>query len=138
MARIKAVVVPQTVAKDGYAVLNAEDDLVYAMAKTLSCHVALFTLDFRNERIRRHCEAGGLAAYLADGYLTLQRGAEEIRVEHVENVPLTYEGKAAFMVQNVLAAVLAAFARYIDLPTIRLALHTFLPSPEQTPGRQAV
>ena len=76
-----------------------------------------------------------MAAYLADGYLTLRRGAEEIRVEHVENVPLTYEGKAEFMVQNVLAAVLAAFVRHIALPTIRLALNTFLPSPEQTPGR---
>jgi cyanophycin synthetase len=134
MARIKAVV-PQTVAKEGYAVLNAEDDLVYAMADSLSCQVAFFGLDPQNDRIIRHCEKGGMAAYLAEGYLTIRRGREEIRVEHVENVPLTYEGRAEFMVQNALAAILAAFAQHIDLSVIRLALNTFVPSPEQTPGR---
>jgi cyanophycin synthetase len=44
MARVKAVV-PETVYPHGYAVLNAEDDLVYAMKKDLKCNVALFSMD---------------------------------------------------------------------------------------------
>jgi cyanophycin synthetase len=134
MAQLKSVV-PQSVYKDGYAVLNADDDVVYAMAKTLRCRVALFAMDPANDRIRQHCEGGGLSAYVSEGYLTIRKGMQEIRVEHVRHVPLTYDGRAGFMVQNALAALLAAYVQQIDLSTIRLALNTFVPSPEQTPGR---
>ncbi|MGL6067294.1 MAG: Mur ligase family protein, partial [Sediminibacterium sp.] len=39
MARLKAVV-PETVFPHGYAVLNADDDLVYAMKSALKCNIA--------------------------------------------------------------------------------------------------
>lgn len=40
MAKVKAVV-PETVFPHGYAVLNADDDLVYKMRKDLKCNIAL-------------------------------------------------------------------------------------------------
>jgi len=45
------------------------------------------------------------------------------------------KGKAPFMIQNVLAAVLAAHATGLDLELVRDALRKFKPSAEQTPGR---
>ncbi|MGL5945285.1 MAG: Mur ligase family protein, partial [Sediminibacterium sp.] len=60
MARLKAVV-PETVFPHGYAVLNADDDLVYAMKSALKCNIALFSMDENNPRIQEHCKAGGLA-----------------------------------------------------------------------------
>ena len=42
------------------------------------------------------------------------------------------------MIQNTLAAVLAAFVQDIDLETIRVGLRTFVPSPELTPGRMNI
>jgi cyanophycin synthetase len=51
------------------------------------------------------------------------------------NIPLTFSGKAAFMIQNVLPAALTAFLQNVALEDIRLALQTFTPSPAQTPGR---
>jgi cyanophycin synthetase len=50
-------------------------------------------------------------------------------------VPLTYGGKAVFMIQNVLPAVLAAYTQGISIEDIKVALETFIPSPGQTPGR---
>ncbi|HAO03407.1 MAG TPA: cyanophycin synthetase, partial [Chitinophagaceae bacterium] len=44
MAKVKAVV-PETVFPHGYAVLNADDDLVYEMRKSLNCNIALFSMD---------------------------------------------------------------------------------------------
>jgi len=61
MARVKSVV-PETVRKDGFAILNAEDDLVYKMKEDLTCNVALFSMNEHNPRIVRHCKAGGYAA----------------------------------------------------------------------------
>jgi cyanophycin synthetase len=40
MARVKAVV-PESVKKNGYAILNADDDLVYKMKEELESKVAL-------------------------------------------------------------------------------------------------
>src|SRR6186713_36554 len=61
MAKVKAVV-PETVFDHGYTVLNADDDLVYEMRKDLKCNVALFSMNENNERVKAHCEKGGLAA----------------------------------------------------------------------------
>ncbi len=54
MAKVKAVV-PETVFTHGYAILNADDDLVYAMRKGLDCNVAFFSMDENNPRIKEHC-----------------------------------------------------------------------------------
>ena len=44
-------------------------------------------------------------------------------------------GKTAFMIQNALAASLAAFAQGVRIEDIRSALTSFVTSAEQTPGR---
>ena len=58
-----------------------------------------------------------------------------MRIMKVENIPLTYGGKAKFMIQNVLAAVLAANIHGISNEDIKAGLETFIPSASQTPGR---
>lgn len=134
MARVKAVV-PESVLPNGYAILNADDDLVFNMAKGLECKICLFSLDALNPRILKHCEEGGLAAVVEDGYVTICKGTWKIRVDKVVNIPLTFSGKAVFMIQNILPAVLAGFVRNFKIEDMRLALETFIPSPTQTPGR---
>jgi len=134
MARVKGVVV-ESVLPSGYAVLNADDDLVYEMRKSLECNIALFSLDENNPRIRKHCEAGGIAAIVENGYITISKGMWKIRVDKVINIPLTFSGKAVFMIQNILPAVIAGFVNGFKVEDIRLALETFIPSPTQTPGR---
>jgi len=134
MARVKGVV-PESVRKDGTAILNADDDLVYAMKDNLKCKVALFSLDENNPRIVEHCNAGGLATIVENGYVTVCKGNWKIRVDKVVNIPLTFSGKAVFNIQNILPAVLAGFIRGFKIEDMRLALETFIPSPTQTPGR---
>ncbi len=134
MARVKAVV-PESVQPNGYAILNADDELVSKMSKDLRSKVAYFSMDENNPLIKRHCTGGGLAAIAENGYITICKGNWKIRVDKIVNIPLTFRGKAVFMVQNILPAVLAAFLRNFDMEDIRLALETFIPSPVQTPGR---
>ncbi len=135
MAKVKAVV-PETVFKHGYAILNADDDLVYAMRKGLECNVALFSMDENNKRIIEHCKKGGYAAVFENGYITIMKGTWKIRVIKVSEVPVTYGGKAIHNVMNCLPAVLSTyFWRNIEIEDIKLALQTFVPSSTQTPGR---
>ncbi|MBN8671371.1 MAG: cyanophycin synthetase [Chitinophagales bacterium] len=134
LARVKGVV-PQTVFPEGYAILNADDDLVYAMREGLDCKVALFSLHEDNPRIKEHCSKGGLAAVYEHGYVTILKGGWKIRVEKVTNIPITFSGKAEFNISNVLGATLAAYVRDFKTEDIRLALQTFVPSPAMTPGR---
>ena len=135
MAKVKSVV-PETVFPHGYAVLNADDDLVYKMGKELNCNIALFSMDENNPRIKRHCDKGGLAAVFENGYISIKKGNWKIRVMLVKDIPITFEGKALHNVQNCLPAVLATYLfRDITIEDIRSALNSFLPSSSQTPGR---
>jgi cyanophycin synthetase len=135
MAKVKAVV-PETVFPHGYAILNADDDLVYAMRKELKCHIALFSMSEDNPRIKEHCEGGGLATVYENGYITLLKGTWKIRVMPAKDIPLTYEGKAMHNIANTLPAVLATYLyRDISIDDIRQGLTTFVPSSTQTPGR---
>ncbi|RYZ50465.1 MAG: cyanophycin synthetase, partial [Sphingobacteriales bacterium] len=137
LAKVKAVVT-KTVLPQGYAILNADDDLVYAMREGLDCKVALFSLDENNPRIKDHCAKGGLAAVYEHGYVTVLKGTWKIRIEKVTDIPLTFSGKATFNIANVLGATLAAYVSDFKTEDLRQALQTFIPSPAMTPGRMNI
>lgn len=134
LAKVKAVAA-NTVFPKGYAILNADDDLVYNMHTDLECRVAYFSLHEDNPRIKKHCDKGGLAAISENGYVTILKGGWKIRVEKITNIPLTFSGMAEFNIANVLAATLAAYVQDFKTEDIRQALQTFVPSPALTPGR---
>ena len=134
LARVKSVV-PRSVSKRGYAVLNAEDDHVFEMRKMVEGNVALFSMDEHNERVQQHAEDGGLSCVYENGYITLLKGRWKVRVEKVTNVPITFGGRAGFMIQNALAATLACFVHGVAVEDIRNGLSTFTAGTAQTPGR---
>ena len=137
LARLKALVA-ENVREGGVAVLNADDANVLSMKENISCSAALFSLDPANPAVKEHCAAGGAAAVYDDGTLFLLKGEWTIQLDKVINIPLTYSGKAAFQIQNVLAASLAAFVQDVKVEEIRIALQTFVPSPAQLPGRMNI
>ncbi len=134
LAKVKAVAA-QTVFPKGYAILNADDDLVYEMHKDLECNVAYFSLNEHSARIKRHCAKGGIAAIYENGFITILKGNWKIRIDKATNIPLTFSGMAEFNIANVLAATLAAYVQDFKTEDIREALQTFVPSPALTPGR---
>lgn len=134
LAKVKGII-PETVMPDGYAILNADNDQAYAMRKGLECNVALFSMDENNPRILEFQEDNGLTAIYESGYVTITKGKWKMRVMKAENIPLTFGGKAGFMIQNVLAAILAGHVRRFSIEDMKVALESFIPSPAQTPGR---
>jgi len=134
LAKVKGVI-PETVLPNGYAILNADDDLVYDMRRAVNCNVALFSMDENNPRIKALQRIGGITAVYENGYVTICRGEWKMRIMKAENIPLTYGGKAKFMIQNVLPAILAANIQGFSIEDMKAALETFIPSASQTPGR---
>lgn len=134
LAKVKSVI-PESVCEEGYAILNADDDLVYAMRKGLACNIALFSMEENNPRIQEHAKNGGLSAVSENGYITICRGEWKLRVAKAVNIPLTFGGKATFMIQNILPAVLTATINKFTIDDIKSALESFIPSPSLTPGR---
>src|ERR1044072_4461812 len=79
-----------------------------------------FAAMFFNTRIKEHCSKGGLASVFENGYISILKGSWKIRVMHVKDIPLTYEGKAVHNVANCLPSVLAAYLfRDITIGDIR-------------------
>ncbi|MEM8805324.1 MAG: cyanophycin synthetase [Cyanobacteria bacterium P01_G01_bin.38] len=134
MAQVKGVVA-ETVRPNGYAVLNADDPLVAAMADRTQAQVAYFSMHPDNPLVTSHTAAGGLAAVYEHGYLSILKGDWILRIEQAVNLPLTMAGRAPFMIANALAASLAAFSQGLDIDIIRQGLSTFEVSSDQTPGR---
>ncbi|MEM9150525.1 MAG: cyanophycin synthetase [Cyanobacteria bacterium P01_F01_bin.3] len=134
MAKLKAVVA-EAVHEDGYAILNADDERVAAMAERVRAKVAYFSMDPKNPLVRSHLKQGGIAAVYEEGYISILQQDWLHRIEKAEQVPLTMGGRAPFMIANALAASLAGFVQGLKIEQIRLALQTFQPSASQIPGR---
>lgn len=134
LAKVKGVI-PESVRADGYAILNADDDLVYEMRQKVKCNVALFSMNENNPRIKEMQQEGGLTAIYENGFITICKGEWKLRVVKAVKVPLTFGGKAGFMIENILPAVLTAYIKGFNIDDIKVALETFIPSPGQTPGR---
>ena len=137
LARVKATVV-KSIKKNGWAVLNGDDEHCIKIGQDLNCNVAYFSLSEDNEFIKKLCAEGKTVAVYENGYITLKKGEWKIRIERASHVPLTLGGKAKFMIANVLAATLASYLWGFKTEDISLSLQTFIPSAAQTPGRMNI
>lgn len=145
LAEVKSTVARATRA-DGWAVLNADDALVAAVAQRVRARVAMFSLGDAPTglaRLRRAVADGGRGYLLRDGWLveldgsTASGGGEPVehRIIEVERAPITLGGLARHNVANALAASGAARGLGVTLSQLRDGLTSFQPSSERSPGR---
>ena len=137
LARVKATVV-KSIKKDGWAILNADDEQCIKIGEELECKVAYFSMNEENPLIKKLCAEGKTVAVYENGFITIKKGEWKIRIERATHVPLTLGGKAKFMIANVLAATLASYLWGFKTEDISLSLQTFIPSAAQTPGRMNI
>ncbi len=134
LTKVKRVVL-DSVKKDGWCILNADDEYSMKIAGDLSAQVALFSLDEENPHIKAFAKQGKITCVCEEGYVTIKKGEWKIRIARITNIPITMDGKAKFMISNVLAASLATYLYGFAIEDIGMALRTFIPSAQLTPGR---
>ena len=133
LAVLKRVVV-QNVAPTGYAVLNAADAIVAKMAKACPGKVIFFAADRHQPLMATH-RAQGKRTVFVDGAMLV--AAEGSRVERIalQGIPVTRGGTIGFQVENVMAAVAAAWAVNLSWDTIKSGLASFVTDSHNAPGR---
>jgi cyanophycin synthetase len=136
LADVKSVIA-SVVKREGHAVLNADDPLVYAMREKTTADVVLFSTagEGENEMLEDHIARGGIAARMEAGSFVVRRGRLRIPIATEREVPLLLGGAARFQRQNVLAAIASAYVQGMRYDDIRAGLLSFFPSPSLTPGR---
>lgn len=134
LTKVKRIVL-DSVKKDGWCVLNADDEYSMKLVGDLDAKVALFSLDENNPHIRKYAKEGKITCVFEEGFITIKKGDWKIRIAKVINIPITMGGKAKFMISNVLAASLACYLYDFAIEDIANSLRTFIPSAQLTPGR---
>lgn len=133
LAVLKRVIV-QNVADSGYAVLNAADPIVAAMAATCPGSVIFFATDRYNVVLATHAAQGKRVVFVEDGHIVAAEGKSSVRIP-LTQVPITRNGSIGFQVENVLASVAAAWGSGVEWKYIAEALATFKADSDNAPGR---
>jgi cyanophycin synthetase len=136
LADVKGVVA-SVVKREGHAILNADDPLVYAMRDRTPGDIVLFSTkpEGESEEFENHLLRNGIGARIESDTFVIRRGRLKIPIAPVREVPLMLGGAARFQRENILAAIATAYVQGIRYDDIRAGLLSFFPSPSLTPGR---
>lgn len=134
LARVKAIL-PEATSPKGLAVLNADDRYVSRMASVVKGRVAFFSMDANHNQLIEHFSTGGMICYLDRGWIYIGARGIKTKLIKAKDIPITMAGKYDCMIQNAMAAILAALESGFSFDAIRLGLKTFLPTPEMNLGR---
>jgi cyanophycin synthetase len=135
LAEVKATVVRIT-RRDGWAVLNGDDERVWAMRSATRAQPYAFTVEGRSGAVEQALDAGGRAAILERGAITLLgAGRRARRMVEVAELPVTFAGLSRNNVANALAAAAACDALGLTTRQINAGLRSFARDTVANPGR---
>lgn len=130
---VKRVIV-QSVAPNGMAVLNAADPLVAKMAQGCPGAVTFFAIDRHHSVMAAHRAKGRRVVYRDNGHLVAEQGESRRRFA-LADIPLTRNGLIGFQVENVMAAIGAAWGLGMAWNVIEAGLQSFVSDAGSAPGR---
>lgn len=129
---VKSLLV-ETTEKDGYSVINANDDFAEKLISKARGKPVLFSV-VKNQLIGTHVKEGNTAFVYEGSKLVKYEKGERTEIIDVNDVPFLLGG-VEMMVENALAAIAATYSSGIELEVILTALSTFKMNEEMNPGR---
>jgi cyanophycin synthetase len=109
----------------GVAVLNARVPMLIEMAPLCDGEVIYFAIEPELPAVVAHREQGKRAVIVRYGQIMLASGQGEITLAKLSDIPLTEGGKSKEQVENILAAIGAAWALGISPDVMRTGIETF-------------
>jgi cyanophycin synthetase len=134
LAKVKRCIV-DVVAKNGHAVLNADDPLVAEMATHCPGQILFFSHSAEHPLLIKNRENNQRVVFTRDNAIVAAHGNSEFVLLPFDRIPITHNGKIKFQIENAMAAVGAAWAQGIPAEVIRAGLESFSPSQKGSPGR---
>jgi cyanophycin synthetase len=133
LAVLKRVIV-QNVADHGFAVLNAADPIVADMIHNCPGEVIYFARDRQQPVMATHRAQGRRVVYVDEGAVVVEQGDFSERFD-LRAIPITHNGQIGFQVDNVMAAIGAAWGVGLSWGAVRRGLASFLSDSHNAPGR---
>jgi cyanophycin synthetase len=138
IAEVKSVIARVT-RPDGVVVLNAQDELVAAIAREVRAPVWWFSMDPVHPRVRRigrpGARVGARAFVLRDGMIVEVGPDGTCPILAIDDIPATLGGVAIHNVANALAAAAGGRAMGATREVVAAGLRAFRPTADQAPGR---
>ncbi len=124
MTKVKRCVV-DVVLPGGTAVLNATDAHVAGMAEFSKGSVLFFSHDAENAVLTEHRKQGRNGVYVKDEAIYLAEGAAERCLIRLGDIGMPHTGHFAFQIDNILAAIGAAWAHGLGDEAMADGLRSF-------------
>lgn len=134
LAKVKSLVI-EAVKPGGTAVLNADDRMTPWFIQRIKCNLLLFSGNHENPLIKREIEAGHRVVYKKNDSIYSFNKGREVFIARVDEIPITYSGKAYCNIENSLAAAASLLAVDIPETVIRKGIMDFTPDIRLNPGR---
>lgn len=134
LADVKGTVLRAT-REDGWAIINADDPLVFAQRHGVRAQRCYFTQVPLTDELERHIGSGGRVVSAEGNRVSVRSRSRVEPVAALSDVPLTFGGVARHMVENVLCAVGIALGCGLTIPEIAAGLTSFASDPSSNPGR---
>ncbi|MGH2428298.1 MAG: Mur ligase family protein [Candidatus Limnocylindria bacterium] len=135
LAEVKGAIVRIT-KREGWAVLNADDPLAWAMRRETRAQWYAFSLEPASSRVEEALDGGGRAAVLERGWLVLRgAGRRPVRLARAADLAVTFAGLSRYNIANALAAAAACDALHIPHPELADGLRSFGAGADANPGR---
>jgi cyanophycin synthetase len=134
LARAERVLV-EAVAPTGTAVLNGADPPATGMGSSSPRSVLFFSHDPTLPALVAQRQRGGPWASVRDETVMLGEGWQEVGLAPLSCIRQTHGGRAPSQIDNVLAAVAAAWSLGRRPEEIRVALESFTGEPHEAPSR---
>lgn len=125
LTELKSLVI-ETVKKEGYSILNADDSRVVELAARSQAEVIFFSLRNNNVVVEKHCSNGGKALVIKEESIIFREGKEsQLITENIRDLPITFNGLARHNVANILAVVTASLVLGLKIEQIKKELMEF-------------
>ena len=134
LAFVKSLVI-EAVKPEGYAVINADDQMAGYMIKRARSNIMMFSRQKDNLLLINHMKRNGKAVYVKEGTVYIHDGDKSMPLISVKEIPITIGGIVDCNIENSLAAAAALYGLGMPLDVIRAGLKTFTPDVKSNPGR---
>jgi cyanophycin synthetase len=134
LADAKATVIRIT-KPDGFAVLNADDQLVVEQASKTNARLFFVSQQSDNTVVSSHAEEGANALVVDHDEVIWWNGGHSTRLISVDEIPISFGGSARHMLENAICGAAACLGLGLTAESVRAGLATFTSTPTDNLGR---
>lgn len=131
---VKALV-GEAVKKDGFVVINADDELSKTIIHRFKAEKIYFSKSKENALIKENILNGGTVVFIEDNTIYVISENKKYKIALTKELPLSYNGNLEYNIENAMAACAALIGLKVDYCMISKGLMDFKLNEKDSNGR---